>query len=342
MGRPCVAAEGQNPRADETRHPACSPEQAGLITGKLRPYKDLEDLRKKLSKTRGVSPALFQQYIDIVNGYIEVDQCLAQCEAIGNEIAQIMSIWTGQPLGARTTGLRGGGGTPSAGNSGTATPSGGETGIHATSVDVSKLEELVKKDNSKLAQRARAMYRAEQPAGLVEGVKLKDYQLLGLNWLHLLWSKKLSCILADDMGVCRAGMAPTQTLMCHARLQALARPFRSSRSCSSCVRLKVSRDPISSSSRELACGPVEVLPSLTTGEAGHPPSKTGLENSANSPETSTCGHTMARRRIALSCRKSTGKCIWTALSRFCSQLTTWRGRRMTTSFSGRGCNSRFV
>ena len=30
---------------------------------------------------------------------------------------------------------------------------------------------------------------------------LKDYQLVGLNWLALLFDKQLSCILADEMGL---------------------------------------------------------------------------------------------------------------------------------------------
>ncbi|KIO25317.1 hypothetical protein M407DRAFT_210695 [Tulasnella calospora MUT 4182] len=32
-------------------------------------------------------------------------------------------------------------------------------------------------------------------------VQLKDYQLLGVNWLNLLWTRRMSCILADEMGL---------------------------------------------------------------------------------------------------------------------------------------------
>ncbi|KAJ4467937.1 SNF2 family DNA-dependent ATPase [Lentinula edodes] len=35
----------------------------------------------------------------------------------------------------------------------------------------------------------------------LHSVKLKDYQLLGLNWLHLLYRSNFSCILADEMGL---------------------------------------------------------------------------------------------------------------------------------------------
>ena len=44
-------------------------------------------------------------------------------------------------------------------------------------------------------------YLLQQPSTLAEGIQLKDYQLLGVNWLQLLYRKKLSCILADEMGM---------------------------------------------------------------------------------------------------------------------------------------------
>ncbi|KAJ9656923.1 DNA-dependent ATPase fun30 [Neophaeococcomyces mojaviensis] len=40
-----------------------------------------------------------------------------------------------------------------------------------------------------------------QPASLNEGVKMKDYQVVGLNWLYLLFKHELNAILADDMGL---------------------------------------------------------------------------------------------------------------------------------------------
>ena len=40
-----------------------------------------------------------------------------------------------------------------------------------------------------------------QPQSMNTDMTLKDYQLVGLNWLNLLWSKEISCILADDMGL---------------------------------------------------------------------------------------------------------------------------------------------
>ncbi|RMD40027.1 hypothetical protein DV735_g5111, partial [Chaetothyriales sp. CBS 134920] len=40
-----------------------------------------------------------------------------------------------------------------------------------------------------------------QPASMNSAFKMKDYQVVGMNWLNLLYEHKLSCILADDMGL---------------------------------------------------------------------------------------------------------------------------------------------
>ncbi|KAJ9615844.1 DNA-dependent ATPase fun30 [Cladophialophora chaetospira] len=41
----------------------------------------------------------------------------------------------------------------------------------------------------------------KQPSLMASDMVMKDYQVVGLNWLNLLYSKGLSCILADDMGL---------------------------------------------------------------------------------------------------------------------------------------------
>lgn len=43
-------------------------------------------------------------------------------------------------------------------------------------------------------------FLVNQPLSLSPQVRLKEYQLLGVNWLSLLYRRKLSCILADEMG----------------------------------------------------------------------------------------------------------------------------------------------
>jgi SWI/SNF-related matrix-associated actin-dependent regulator 1 of chromatin subfamily A len=51
-----------------------------------------------------------------------------------------------------------------------------------------------------MAKEAFEGYIRQQPPSIPEGVVLKDYQMLGLNWLYLLYRRKTSCILADEMG----------------------------------------------------------------------------------------------------------------------------------------------
>ena len=51
-----------------------------------------------------------------------------------------------------------------------------------------------------LTDRKPSYYLTSQPSLISKGVQLKEYQLIGVNWLNLLYRKKLSCILADEMG----------------------------------------------------------------------------------------------------------------------------------------------
>lgn len=171
----------------------CSAEQAEIIIS-LRPFATVEELKKKLTKRKGVSFGLFEQYIEVIQGYIEVDRCLTKCENIGKDIAEIMEIWTGSSRDGRSRTS-----TPDPGSTSGVQPS-QDTGLHVTSVDVEKIKAEIMTEQDKKRRATLKMFVTEQPKTLAEGVVLKDYQLLGVNWLNLLYSKDLSCILADDMG----------------------------------------------------------------------------------------------------------------------------------------------
>lgn len=105
-----------------------------------------------------------------------------------------MEIWTGSSRDSRSRTS-----TPDV-----ASTSGGQqsqdTGLHVTSVDVGKIKAEIMTEQDKKRRATLKMFVTEQSKTLAEGVVLKDYQLLGVNWLNLLYSKDLSCILADDMG----------------------------------------------------------------------------------------------------------------------------------------------
>lgn len=54
-------------------------------------------------------------------------------------------------------------------------------------------------DNSKVPDKIG--YFKRKPVLLSDEISLKDYQQVGINWIHLLFQKGLSCILADEMGL---------------------------------------------------------------------------------------------------------------------------------------------
>ncbi len=165
-----------------TSFAACSAEQAATII-KLRPYLDSEDLRVKLGKAKGVSIKLFDQYTEIMEGYVQIDSCLNKCEQIGTEVGHTLSVWRGASMAHDSVV-----GTPRS------------DGLNDVKVDVAKVSELLKMETDARKRKILASYIQRQPALLSKGTVLKDYQLLGVNWLNLLYSKKIGCILADEMG----------------------------------------------------------------------------------------------------------------------------------------------
>ncbi|BEJ12769.1 hypothetical protein CspHIS471_0212290 [Cutaneotrichosporon sp. HIS471] len=162
---------------------ACSQEQAEKII-KLRPYEDASDVQAKLSKARGISYKLFEQYVEIMEGYVQIDNCLNGCDSIAQDIAQTLAVWKG----AATTS-----------DSIVGTPR--SDGLNDAKIDVAKVSELLLAETDQRRKKILASYIRQQPALLSEGTVLKDYQLLGVNWLNLLYTRKIGCILADEMGL---------------------------------------------------------------------------------------------------------------------------------------------
>jgi SWI/SNF-related matrix-associated actin-dependent regulator 1 of chromatin subfamily A len=161
---------------------ACSAEQAATII-KHRPYEDAEEVRRKLTKARGVSMKLFDQYEEIMEGYVQIDHCFGECERIAKDVANALAIWRGASQQNESVV-----GTPRS------------DGLNDVKVDVAKVSELLRKETDQKRRKILGSYIQTQPSLLSEGTVLKDYQLLGVNWLNLLWSKKIGCILADEMG----------------------------------------------------------------------------------------------------------------------------------------------
>ena len=157
----------------------CSSEQANAIT-KLRPFDSIDDLNAKLGQGKkkagpaGISPRLFEECTAMFKGYGAVDDILEDCERIGASLRAAIASWT----------------VGSANDKGKAKQ------------DVSQEEDdgaLSLHSMSSSRERPKDFLTA-QPSLLSDSVQLKEYQLLGVNWLNLLYRRNLSCILADEMG----------------------------------------------------------------------------------------------------------------------------------------------
>lgn len=174
----------------ETTRAGCTPEQAATII-ELRPFHNVDDLNTKLGQGRkkagpgGISPRIVEDAITIFEGYGLVDGILAECEVIGASLRDAIAAWT--PGDAKGKGKQMD--NISSDSSSRASPAIAQVTDGALS--------LVSLEAGKAAKN----FIASQPSLLSEGTKLKDYQLLGVNWLNLLYQRKLSCILADEMGV---------------------------------------------------------------------------------------------------------------------------------------------
>ena len=75
-----------------------------------------------------------------------------------------------------------------------------DVGLNMVAISEETIRQRVDTSQDPAVRAAFKGYIRQQPAGLPDTVRLKDYQLLGVNWLNLLWEKKTSCILADEMG----------------------------------------------------------------------------------------------------------------------------------------------
>jgi len=168
----------------------CTPPQAEKII-ELRPFHDVDDLNTKLGQGRkkagpgGISPRMFEDCITIFAGYGTVDGILEDCEEIGASLREAIASWTSSEVKRKR-----------------------KEDLLVSAVSprnspvIGQVEDGALNLLSLEAVQANAAkdFIASQPSLLREGTVLKDYQLLGVNWLNLLYRQGLSCILADEMG----------------------------------------------------------------------------------------------------------------------------------------------
>lgn len=179
----------------------CKPQDAGVIMSK-RPFKTLNQVRKvahenagltKTGKKRAPPKPFGDRIIDICievhEGLDTVDQIVAECEKFSNSITSAIEKW-----GIGNT--KSDDGVLDLTSLGAARSPTHDSGMGTPTSQISSDERKSKMDS----QIAKGKFLG-QPKIMSEDLKMKDYQLVGLNWLNLLYSKRLSCILADDMGL---------------------------------------------------------------------------------------------------------------------------------------------
>ncbi|KAJ7770183.1 SNF2 family N-terminal domain-containing protein [Mycena maculata] len=156
----------------------CTPEQAAAII-ELREFESIEDLETKLKQGKkkagpaGISPKMFDDCTKIFAGYGSVDSILEDCEQIGSSLRASIASWTSE----------------------SAKEIEGQLADQVEDGALS-LRHLDPPPNKRPND-----YLVAQPELLSDTVQLKEYQLLGVNWLNLLYRSNLSCILADEMGL---------------------------------------------------------------------------------------------------------------------------------------------
>lgn len=154
-----------------------------------RPFQSLEHIRGitdvnqtksgRQSKARSIGDKMVELCDEMLAGYNAVDTLVERCESLAKPIHATLKEW-----GAGTT------------------VNDGEVDLMHVDHD-SGIGTPTSSTHSEVPTATTRRRFLNQPASMSTNVAdtLKDYQLVGLNWLNLLWSQKLSCILADEMGL---------------------------------------------------------------------------------------------------------------------------------------------
>jgi SWI/SNF-related matrix-associated actin-dependent regulator 1 of chromatin subfamily A len=143
--------------------------------------------KKKPRKPRITFGArLVESAEEMWDAYSTIDSVVKKCENLGKPMVAGMARWGINIFGAST-----------------------DEGVDATTLDDNS-DASSSRDSGYHTPRSdadtdiRKVVRAKllkQPSIMNDGIELKDYQVVGLNWLNLLWQNEISGILADDMGL---------------------------------------------------------------------------------------------------------------------------------------------
>ena len=172
-----------------------------------RPFRNLEavekihvDSRKTETGKKARKPKttfgerLVEAARSMWNAYTTIDEVVKKCEERGRPMVNGMARWGINIFGASTDG-------EIAATSLDDSDSGSnrDSGYQSPNTNGSESDH---EDMRKAVDRTSGKRKLlGKPANMNDDIQLKDYQVVGLNWLSLLWDNKISGILADDMGL---------------------------------------------------------------------------------------------------------------------------------------------
>ncbi|PYH92735.1 hypothetical protein BO71DRAFT_400299 [Aspergillus ellipticus CBS 707.79] len=171
----------------------------------FRPFKSLDKVRavpakaKEETKPKGsrgrktpkpIGDKIVDKCLDMWVGYEAVDSLVARCEALGRPVAAEMKKWGVDIFGKKEGELE----------LVSIKPRDTQSQSHDSGIGT-PASQRSDEDSDGPAPGARKGRFISQPGIMREDLKMKDYQIVGINWLSLLFEKELSCILADDMGL---------------------------------------------------------------------------------------------------------------------------------------------
>ncbi len=187
---------------------AISDDTAELLLSR-KPFRNLEEARqvaanasgtKKRTTRKPIGDKIVDKCIDMWAGYEAVDSLVRQCEALGKPVADEMKNWGVDVFGASKDGELDLVSLNDLNNENISGRSTRDSGIGTPTSIALSADENSDGDQKNMPKQSKEKFYS-QPKIMGQGIILKDYQIVGINWLALLFEKQLSCILADDMGL---------------------------------------------------------------------------------------------------------------------------------------------
>jgi SWI/SNF-related matrix-associated actin-dependent regulator 1 of chromatin subfamily A len=173
-----------------------------------RPFRNLDAARNvtntallkggKKSTRAPIGEKIVETAMKMFQGYEAIDSLVANCERLGKPLGAEMATWGFDVSGATKEGelemTSFEDDVESQRDSGIGSPS-----SRAVSINGDAGEEDVKVMTVK--RKPKTVNYMKKPTMMADDCVLKDYQVVGLNWLALMYRHKLSGILADEMGL---------------------------------------------------------------------------------------------------------------------------------------------